>query len=88
MLFNMSILPLIDSFTSALCCCITSVISCLNWCWKIGKSAGATTSAHCAAEAAAAAAATATVLGFGAPLPSQMEVCFVARLTHRHELEE
>ena len=70
MLFNMSILALIDSFTSALNCCITSVISCLNCYWNVAKSAGATMSAHCAAEAAATAAATATVRRLASELPT------------------
>ena len=61
MLLNMSILPLIDSFTSAFSCCITSVISCLNCCWNVARSAGVTMSAHCAAEAPATVAAAAVL---------------------------
>ena len=62
MLFNMSILPLIVSFTSALNCCITSVTSCVNCCWNVAKSAVVTMSVHNSAGAAAAAAAAAAVL--------------------------
>ena len=65
-LFNMSILPLIASFTSALSCCITSATSCLNCCCNVAKSAGVTMSARCSAVAAATAAAAAgAVLGLG-----------------------
>ena len=56
-LFNMSILPLTASFTSALSCCVTSATSCLNCCGNVANSAGVTMSARCSAVAAAAAAA-------------------------------
>ena len=93
-LFNMSILPLIASFTSALSCCISSATSCLNSCCNDAKCAGVTMSACCSAVAAATAAAAAiAVLGLGvaravplvaslddAPLPCQMQPYFVARL--------
>ena len=62
MLLNMSILPLVASFTSALNCCITSVTSCLNCCSNAVKSAGVTMSAHCSARSAVAATGNAVVL--------------------------
>ena len=63
MLFNMSILPLIASFTSALVCCIPLPVSTAA---ETLRSLLVTMSARCSAVAAAAAAAAGAVLGLGA----------------------